>query len=204
VLEDVFTDLLQRVPNPPDAGEYWHEIEAAHSGPGRFYHTLAHLEHLTAWLETARPLADDFDLLLFAAFYHDLVYHIPGPENEEQSAGVAAERLHALGLDHTRIERCRRHILATKRHEASPDFDTNLFTDADLAILGDAPEAYRRYTENVRREYGAVPEMLFRAGRKGVVMHFLKRKRIYQTDWFFEKLEERARENLAAEMEGLG
>ncbi len=111
----------------------------------RHYHTLTHLEKL---LEQLAPITgiDDWDTLLFALFYHDIVYKATRKDNEEKSAELARERLTQLQYPPQKMARCVAHILATQSHTPSADGDTNLFTDADLGILGTDTDTYRNYT----------------------------------------------------------
>lgn len=93
-------------------------------------------------------------------------------------------------------------IRATKNHNPA-DEETNLFTDADLSILGAAPEAYEQYTRQVRREYGLYPGFLYTRGRKKVLNHFLNMPRIFKTSGFYTRYEEQARKNLRSELEAM-
>ena len=76
-----------------------------------------------------------------------------------------------------------------------------MLIDADLAILGASEPNYRNYSEQIRREYGWVPDADYRQGRHRVLASFLSRPRIYQ---FLGELEEPARRNIAAEIARLG
>jgi len=178
----------------------WKEIESHYSAKGRHYHDLRHLEHLLAEVESCKSLIYDRDRVLFALFYHDIIYKATAKDNEEKSADAAVLALSRIGLSPEKIEKCRAIILATKSHAVSPDNDTNLFTDADLSILGSDREEYSRYFKNVRKEYSVYPDLLYNPGRKKVLMHFLGMENIFKTEFFREKYEERARENLKNEI----
>lgn len=177
----------------------WNEIERAYAGKKRLYHNMGHLEHLYTQLQPVRERLEDEDAVWFALFYHDLVYKVRQHDNEEKSAQRAQACLSALGFPVERIERCVAHILATKGHAGSNDPDTNLFTDADLSILGQEENMYEAYCKAVRKEYAIYPDLLYRSGRRKVVRHFLEMARIYKTDYFFERLESTARKNLERE-----
>jgi predicted metal-dependent HD superfamily phosphohydrolase len=107
-----------------------------------------------------------------------------------------------LGLPEPLVVRAAAHIRATQSHEPSNDPDTNLFTDADLSILGSSHERYKLYTQQVRREYRLYPDLLYIPGRRKVLAHFLAMPHIFKTDHFRERFEEQARINLAAELNG--
>jgi predicted metal-dependent HD superfamily phosphohydrolase len=167
----------------------------------RAYHRLPHVAHLLAELD-AVPLADP--AVAWAAWYHDVVY-VPGrPDNEARSAARARIGLEALGLGRL-APRVAALVLATGAHRAAPgDPPAALFLDADLAILGAEPTAYRTYAGAVRREFRAVPELLYARGRRNFLAAQLGRPWIFQTSHFRERYESAARENLAAELARLG
>ena len=156
------------------SGRLWEEIRKAYSGKKRHYHNLAHLEHLYLQLLPIRETVEDWDAVLFALFYHDVVYKITRSDNEEKSAEMARERLQELHVPQERSERCVAHILATKGHTVAADPDTNLFIDADLSILGQPQSNYAEYARQIRQEYALYPDVLYKPGRRKVLRHFLE------------------------------
>ncbi len=200
LLKDTFTALIQPYSNGAVVELYWLEIEKAYSGKKRHYHNLMHLEQLWQQLFPLKSVITDWDTLLFSLFYHDMVYNVRRQDNEEKSAELAKQRLQALPFPPAGIDKCIAQILATKSHTLSPDLDTNLFTDADLAILGQDWPTYHRYTQQVRREYSIYPDLLYKPGRKKVLQHFLNMERIFKTAHFFDLYEKVARANLSREI----
>jgi predicted metal-dependent HD superfamily phosphohydrolase len=91
-------------------------------------------------------------------------------------------------------------ILATKKHVRTGDSDTDHFTDADLAILGAAPQTYYQYTRQIRKEYVLYPDFLYNQGRKKVLQHFLEMPDIFKTSHFKGLYEKNARKNIAEEI----
>lgn len=197
-------DLAQRhTQDGPDIIHCWDKIESAYSQASRAYHTLTHLSDLLAHLAPLLSQLEQPDTLLFAIFYHDIVYLPLRKDNEFQSAEVAGGDLQRLAVAPSEIARCQAHILATQHHEPTGDPDTPYLLDADLAILGAAPAAYLGYTQQIRQEYRMVPKLLYRRGRKGVIRRFLKKPNIYQTAHFRHQFENQARINLELELAGL-
>lgn len=180
--------------------ELWLEIETHYSGKKRYYHSLNHLEHLLKQLTALKFGIKDWQVILFTLFYHDVIYDALKPDNEEQSAELAGKRMKQLGVSTELIEACKKQILATKSHVVSDNEDTNYFTDADLSVLGQDWEVYSKYSKNVRKEYAVYPDLIYNPGRKRVLQHFLSMERIFKTDYFFEKYENQARENLEKEI----
>lgn len=178
------------------AERWWRELASRYGEEHRHYHTLRHLEEMLDLL----PHADE--TVLAAVWFHDAVYG--GSSNEEQSAILARQALTELLFPPEMIGMVERLILATRTHDPSQvDPRFHPFLDADLAILGSAPERYREYTEQVRREYEHVPEALFRGARAAILDRLLERPRIYASDEFFARFERHARENIARELSGL-
>lgn len=180
----------------------WLEVETAYAGSHRHYHNLTHLDALCMELESHRQSFVSWDAVIFAIAYHDLVYNTLKSNNEEKSAATAVARLTKIAPPESLISACERFILATKRHEAS-DGETNLFTDADLSILGTDIDTYKEYAKKIRREYSIYPDIVYNPGRKKVLKHFLRMEKIFKTDAFFEKYELSARRNLQSELDSL-
>jgi predicted metal-dependent HD superfamily phosphohydrolase len=200
-LKTTFVELI-RAYRADMVDELWEEIASAYTKKKRYYHTLQHLDNMLGQLEAVRPLILQWEAVLFSLYYHDIVYNALWHDNEEKSAQVAEERMRQLGVDAVAVAACREQILATRGHAVSPSADTNYFTDADLSILGAEAAVYDGYARDVRKEYSVYPDIIYKPGRKKVLEHFLAMERIYKTEHFFGRLEEKARENLRRELEG--
>jgi predicted metal-dependent HD superfamily phosphohydrolase len=201
MLHQTFVSLaVSYTPDTELVQHLWREIRQHYSGKGRSYHNLSHLEHLLNELTEVRDQIDDWETILFALYYHDAIYDALRSDNEEQSARLAKVRLQQLAFPDERMERCERHILATKSHVVSDDADTNLFTDADLSILGSDPETYFAYATGVRKEYMVYSDLVYHPGRRKVLEHFLDMPQIYKTVHYRNRFEEQARRNLEREL----
>lgn len=133
-------------------------------------------------LESVRKIINDFDVVLFSVFYHDIIYKSTAKDNEEKSAEIAKERLEQLEVPSEISERIYSQILATKSHSTSDDH-TNFLTDADLSILGKGWKEYENYIRQIRKEYSIYPDFLYKPGRKGITT-FLEFDSIYKTEFF--------------------
>jgi predicted metal-dependent HD superfamily phosphohydrolase len=131
-----------------------------------------------------------------ALWFHDAVYEIGRPDNEERSAAWARTALLAAGVPEASAERVQRRVLATRHTQPPSGPDENLLVDIDLAILGACEARFAEYERQIRAEYAAVPEAQFRERRLAILGSFLFRFRIYGTGHFQSLLEERARANL--------
>ncbi|WP_080778430.1 HD domain-containing protein [Chryseobacterium phocaeense] len=200
-LKERFSDLcLPFTGDQQLISRLWREIETQYSEKGRYYHNLFHLENMFQELEGVKNLMEDFVTVSFSVFYHDIIYDASSKSNEEKSALYAAKRLQKPGLDPSVISKISAQILATKQHQKSDDNDTNYLLDADLSILGKEWPLYWEYTRKIRKEYFIYPDFLYKPGRKKVLKHFLELESIFKTDYFKEKYEFQAKENIAAEL----
>lgn len=177
----------------------WYEVEQSYSSSGRHYYNLSHLNAVFQELRVYRDKFVNWEVIVFATAYHDVVYNPLKSNNEERSADLAVTRLKAVSFPEELTSHCSRMILATKKHHAA-DQETNLFTDADLSVLGAEPDIYQEYSRQIRREYSVYPDILYKPGRKKVLARFLAMDRIYKTSEFFEKYELRARKNIEIEL----
>lgn len=204
MLQQTLTELLYSYHVPEDLCiTYWAEIEKYYNNKKRHYHNLTHLENLLEQLSACKSQVKDWDSILFAVYYHDIIYNTLKKDNEERSALLAVKRLTAIRYAPGKCALCSQHILATKSHAISKNNDTNLFTDADLSILGAPAETYTAYTKQIRREYSLYPDFMYKPGRKKVLQYFLQMERIFKTTHFYNQYEIQAKENISAELQSL-
>ncbi len=202
MLKETFIELLSNyTDNESLKSELWNEIEKNYSSKKRHYHTLQHLDNLLSLLTNIKNEITNWETILFTLFYHDIIYNSLKLDNEEKSAELAEKRMKEISVSIDTIELCKQQILATKSHIKSSDNDTNYFTDADLSVLGQSWEKYSDYYKNVRKEYSIYPDFFYNPGRKKVLNHFLAMDSIFKTDFFYNKFELQAKQNLQKEIE---
>jgi predicted metal-dependent HD superfamily phosphohydrolase len=166
----------------------------------RVWHNWAHVEACLEQLALVRAQCRDPQAVEWALWFHDCVYDPRRHDNEERSADMAARLLAGARLGAARIAVVRALILDT-RHAAAPVArDGPWIADIDLAILGQAPEAYDAYARAIRAEYGDVPDDAFAHGRAEVLRLFLTRSTIFWTEHFRRRYESQARSNIAPEL----
>lgn len=173
------------------------ELLQSYSEPQRHYHTLQHLGEAMGLLQPALGLAERPGEVALALWFHDAVYETQAKDNEARSADWAVAVVRGQGLPAEVAGRVHGLIMATC-HAAQPSgIDAQLLVDADLGILAADPLRFAEYEVQVRAEYEWVPLPLYRARRREVLLGFMQREAIYCTDWFGQRLEARARCNLA-------
>lgn len=201
MLKQTFIALLSRFTDDVKLiNQHWDEIEQYYSSTKRFYHTLAHLEHMLGQLLEVKEEIQDWNAVLFALYYHDIIYDPLKSDNEEQSALFGAERMKQIGVPAQSINDCKVHILATKHHREPSHSDTAYFMDIDLSILGQPWEMYVSYYKKIRMEYAVYPDLVYNIGRRKVLNNFLAMDRIFKTDVFYNKFEAQAKHNISREL----
>ena len=191
-----WTALWHRLGAQGEGSAVFTRLAAAYAEPTRFYHTAQHIEDCLTLLDATRTLAELADEVEAAVWYHDAVYVAARTDNEERSAELARASLREAQVAPEIAERIKRLVLET-RHENPPhEADAALLCDIDLSILGRSPEVFDLFERQIRREYAMVPEPTYRTRRSEVLRKFLSRPTIYQTAWFRQRYESRARANL--------
>lgn len=201
MMKDVFYSLLNNYTDDKNLiNTFWTEIKTNYTDRKRHYHTIRHLENIFKELCECYDDIDDWDTILFSLFYHDIIYNATQKNNEEKSADLAVRNLLKINYHTHRIDLCYQEIMATKSHSVSDIYDVNLFTDADLSILGSTWQEYEQYYKQVRKEYSIYPDFLYNPGRKKVLQHFLDMENIFKTEFFKNKYENIARDNIYKEL----
>lgn len=179
------------------------ELEARHGEPQRHYHTWRHVLACLAARDTlAAPPSAAVDL---AILFHDSVYEPMAHDNEERSAALLEAKAKQHGLDAAAVARALPIIAATKHGDATvEDAETAVMLDADLSILGSDPATFATYETNVRKEYAAVDDAAWKAGRGRILRLFLDRPVLYATLRGRALWEAAARANLARSLRALG
>jgi predicted metal-dependent HD superfamily phosphohydrolase len=182
----------------------WQMLERAYSAPNRHYHNLDHLQQLHELALAYSSYIEQLTIIKMAIWFHDAVYSPLRKDNERKSADMAYHWLQSVGIAETTAQSVQRFILATQNHTLrSYEPDLAFFLDFDLAILASPPEAYKSYTEKIRKEYQLVPSLLYRKGRKKALTNFLERNHIYHSSIFIQKYEAQARANIQREIASL-
>ncbi len=190
----------------PTASQMFEQLVTRYSTPDRAYHNLEHLAEMSLVVACLEPWIADPDAVYLAVWFHDAVYDTRANDNEERSAQLIEEFLAPLKVPRPRIDRVAGLVRATAHLTSTDppaDSDTAALLDADLAILGAAPERYARYASDIRLEHHWVPEADFRRGRSAVLRAFLARPRIFYHAVTQNEDEARARRNMEGELDSL-
>lgn len=202
-LKNAWQELATKYqPNSSVVDEIFNKIATHYQEQTRAYHCLGHIKLLLEMAEEIKEHIDNYDIVRFAIWFHDLIYNTHKSDNEDQSANIARECLAQLNIPGAIREQVAYFIIATKTHtiEEQDTKDLKLFLDLDLSILGADPEIYHSYAEGVRKEYNWVPGFLYSINRKKILKKFLSRSTLYFSAEMAAKFEAQARKNVADEL----
>ena len=144
----------------------------------------------------------DFDALLFAIWFHDIIYKASKKNNEEKSAEFASSVLKNLSKEKIHFNTVAQLIISTKSHQIilKENNDNAFMLDFDLSILGQDWEIYKAYIQNIRKEYKLYPDFLYNPSRRKILENFLNRKSLFFTKKYQDIFEDKARVNLIREI----
>ncbi|HEU4490651.1 MAG TPA: hypothetical protein VFR74_07250 [Jiangellales bacterium] len=199
-------DLLERWTGlvGPGAQAVGRDLMTRWSEPHREYHDVAHLRAVLDAVDLLAEHAVDLAAVRLAAWFHDAVYQGEAGTDEEASAVLAERVLQSVGVPRDRVAEVARLVRLTAGHDPEPgDADGAVLCDADLAVLGSDRQDYAAYVAAVRREYAAVPDDAFRAGRAAVLDRLLGLDPLYRTATARRLWADRAAANLRAELDRL-
>ena len=184
----------------------FNDIEICYSSSNRYYHNLSYVKFMLSEAENFRLEFDDFNSIRFSIWFHDIIYEVKRSDNEERSADRAEAFLLKINYDKIKILNIKNLIQNTKNHQntkLTDLFDTIIFLDLDLLILGTQQEIYYKHAEKVRKEYSFVPKMGYTLKRVEILKNFLNQKYIYKTEKIWKLYEKKARTNIGDEIASL-
>lgn len=160
------------------------------------YHTHQHIVECLGLFHQVKDQLHDPVAVELAIWFHDVIYDPQAVNNEEQSAKLMKK--HCVGiLKKEKLEKVAQWIIATKKHQPSKDHDLNYLLDIDLAILGNSPQRFSEYEQQIKNEYSWVEPELYKIKRAEVLNHFYQMQPLYQTEYFRDLFEARAKCNLS-------
>ncbi|USA54761.1 metal-dependent hydrolase [Acinetobacter sp. C32I] len=173
----------------------FNKLIAAYNEKQRAYHTVQHLYECLVLVDSIRADLNDAYSVELALWFHDVVYDPQAKNNELESAELFG-RYFALDLSADMVEKIKRWIIATQKHEVTNELDLQFLLDIDLAILAASPARFAEYEQQIQKEYEWVDPDIYSIKRKEVLAHFYLTEPLYQTEYFQQNFEQRAKQNL--------
>lgn len=188
----------------PEARAACEELLGRWSEPHRRYYTLTHLWQTLCAVQVLGHEAEDIARVRYAVWFHGAVHDDRVGTDEEESALVAERLLSLMGHSRERIAEVTRLVGLIASHlPEEGDADGAVLCDADLSILAADPNSYLEYTAALRAEYAYLPDPIYRHGRLRLLGLLLERTDLFHTRFGRTHWEDRARDNMRAEMERL-
>ena len=202
-----FQSLWRRCLNEAatDASAAIHQrLVDAYSEPQRHYHSLAHIDHCLSIFDQCKSLAANPDALEIAVWFHDVIFE-PGKHDNEASSAELYQELSAGVHDTEFRELVDRLIMATLHDGRSlGDNDAGYMIDIDLSSFGLPWEDFLRDSQHLREENAHLSDAEYYRRQGDFQSCLLARPRFYLTDFFCQRYEQQARDNLARYFEQLG
>jgi len=187
----------------PESLTCFDDLCAAYGEKYRYYHTSEHISAMLRHFDDAAELAHYPYEVELAIWFHDAIYKPFSSRNELNSARWAKTFLLELGYDSAGAKRVYRLIMATCHQGNVVVHDEQLIVDIDLSILGAPKPVYDAFEHNVHQEYRLIPGFIYRKKRKAILKSFLSRNHIYHLNYFQDKFEQVARENIQSALQKL-
>jgi predicted metal-dependent HD superfamily phosphohydrolase len=176
-------------------------VHAAWGEERRRYHGIEHLVDCLRELDGAHATSPTAELVELALWYHDVIYEPGAQACEERSAQMLLADVATLAIP-VEAARAAADLVRSTAH-ASDSIETNtpatdLILDIDLSILGRDALRFMDFEYGVEEEYAAVSGIEFRVGRGRFLAALLARPRLFRTEYFRVRYEQRARVQIAA------
>ena len=176
------------------ADEVQADLRRRLGAPDRRFHNLHHICDCLRRLDEVASLLSDRDAVEVALWFHDAVYVPSDADNERHSANLFLTR--SIGANPVFRRRVCGLILATRHVGQAHSNDRRFIEDIDLAGFGATWEAFMREGDSLREEFAAQTDAQYYAGQVCFLAQLKQRPWFFATDYFRDRYEARARENL--------
>lgn len=198
-LEDFVSKTAKIFISRENPEEFLKVVFENYGNSDRYYHNLEHIVHCLQemlWLNSNSSENVDYEQLCVAILAHDVIY---GAKQEKSDEVLSAELLlEKLG---SAFRPAYHLVLATQHFKDKKDFspEEKIMRSLDLTILGQDIKLYKKYAQNVRKEYSFVSDEDYKNGRIKVLENFLAKEVIFEAN-VFSHYENQARQNMKKEL----
>jgi len=130
----------------------------------RYYHNQSHLVDMLSQINESRSILKsqkDYEKLVLASLFHDIVYYPSKTNNEEMSSSFFLNLCQEKNQDVLDINQM---ILDTKTHESNSPL-SSLFNSFDMNIVERDYESLLEWEEGIWREYQIFGRDKYKEGR---------------------------------------
>ena len=182
-----------------------------YTASSRKYHTMQHIQDCLTEFKSARRLFKNPNEAEMALWFHDSVYNkvFNTSFNEIRSFELFSKLFKSTVKEFTKFK-IKTFICFTKETVDEDKIlvglrkDCALVRDIDRSILGQVYLKFKRYRKGIREEYWFIPYFIFKKKEILFLKSLLERDHIYETTFFRNKYEEKARKNIALFLKELG
>jgi predicted metal-dependent HD superfamily phosphohydrolase len=172
----------------------WHEVETRYAETHRHYHDLRHVAHCLRQLDLAGDRIAEPDQVEAAIWFHDVIV-VPGrADNEQRSADLFRAMAGPL-MDQGFVGAVVDLVLFTTHRTAPAHADHRFICDIDLSSFGSPWEAFLANSRAIEAEFPG-PRAEYVRREIAFLESLLRRPRIFLTNFFHDRCEARARENI--------
>lgn len=177
------------------AEEAWERLHKLYSESHRAHHNWKHIADCLAEFDHVKDMVNNPIAVELAIWFHDVIYDVHRNDNEEKSVTLAKQLLSNLIAPQELLE-VDILVMATLHVDPPTMHDAKVMVDIDLSKWGKSKSEYDEYEVNIRKEYDWVPKEVFCEKRAETLQTFLDRPHIYYTEYFQDRYEDRAQENV--------
>lgn len=208
---ELFATLSKLLPNEPPHPNHLertvHFVYSQYYHGNRWYHNHSHISDiLTKFHSFCQDTGFDqnIDEIKLALIFHDVIYDLPNLSklsNEHKSA-LLFERIansHQGNLDVKLVSdliRSTEHSNPQWKSTPQSPLEYQIVHDLDFSSLGKSYPEFVKDGIAIRAEYWFVPEETFQMGREAFLTEMLNQNPIFLTEYFREKYEHQAKDNL--------
>jgi len=186
-----------------DSPAIYQRLLAGYQQQNRHYHSLRHIEHCLGMFEQCKSLLQEPDAIELAIWFHDVILESGRRDNEARSAQLYLEL--SAGAQREEMRQLVERLIMATLHDGTSldDADSFYMVDIDLSSFGLPWEEFLRDSLDLRAENPHLCDADYHLNQTGFHRSLLARSRFYLSDFFFERLEQQARANLARYFEYL-
>jgi predicted metal-dependent HD superfamily phosphohydrolase len=177
------------------AAEVFARLEKHYAEPHRHYHTAAHIEHCLCQVDLISVEHADRDAVELAIWFHDVIYEIGDPANEENSAKWFMQVSLGELKDNIRAQ-VKRLIMVTQHNLQPENEDEKYMVDIDLSGFGMPWPEFSADSLRVRQEFPEVSDGVFENKHRMFLEMLASRDFFFCTILFRDMYESQAKHNV--------